>query len=797
MKYRFLFVVFLLFYALNSSAVLKEKNLESTLAILRNELTLYHNDLEGQTEMTKMQQQRVWRELRDIMNRSSQNSLMLYSQKPDYIFDLTYACHEATEQYAQFKHNVTPFVNLIKQTDSEIARYDSLIVNLSQMHEEQLSEKGKIDRNVCLTLAVNIRRTLSENTETVSDYIKIYDVTEQRLKRLNDYAQARYEEIQRNIFNNGGDDYITLMSNFKEQFQETRSTIGYKYHHSSSTQSQWDTNWIIYIFVYIFVYTLISIGLGVLIVRVVLPRVLPHFRNSKLDFFVNYIESSTRSETFFQILTVSVVFLAIVLGILSRTWTSQNFILMASGLLLEFAWMLAVILISLQIRLHKKGLIATTFRIYLPLIVVSFIVIAFRIVLIPSEIVNIVFPPLLLVCLIWQLTARNRHVSGVERSDVFYGNATSLVFVVSMVCSVVGYTLLSVQLLIWWTMQLACILTITCIRDFTASWAARKEKLGQSVKQHWAFRLFYHVVIPVAGVWSILLAIYFAAQVFNLGDTTRTIFLYKLIDTDNFRLSIYGIVMVMVLYYVFSYIHHTLNHVLRAYFDRHDKGSASSISLMTEKVTQIVVWGAWFLIVLGIFHVSNTWLVVISGGLSTGVGFASKDILENIYYGISLMTGRIKIGDLIECDGIRGTVSSISYTSTLIDTIDGSVIAFQNSQLFTKNYKNLTRNHGQELVSMIVGVAYGCNIKEVKDAIVKDLKAVETTYFDPKRVSIVVNDFGDNSINLKVYIWADVIYRSYAISQALESVYTTLNEMGVEIPFPQRDIHIIDDKTKA
>ena len=95
---------------------------------------------------------------------------------------------------------------------------------------------------------------------------------------------------------------------------------------------------------------------------------------------------------------------------------------------------------------------------------------------------------------------------------------------------------------------------------------------------------------------------------------------------------------------------------------------------------------------LSIFEISSTWLVVVSGGLSTGIGFAMKDILENIYYGISLMAGRIKIGDYIICDGIRGKVSSINYTSTVIDALDGSTIAFQNSQLFTKNYKK----HDQE-----------------------------------------------------------------------------------------------------
>jgi len=66
-----------------------------------------------------------------------------------------------------------------------------------------------------------------------------------------------------------------------------------------------------------------------------------------------------------------------------------------------------------------------------------------------------------------------------------------------------------------------------------------------------------------------------------------------------------------------------------------------------------------------------------------------KDILENIYYGISLMAGRVKIGDYIVYEGTRGRVSSINYTSTIVEATDGSIIAFQNSQLFTKSYKTL------------------------------------------------------------------------------------------------------------
>jgi small-conductance mechanosensitive channel len=214
--------------------------------------------------------------------------------------------------------------------------------------------------------------------------------------------------------------------------------------------------------------------------------------------------------------------------------------------------------------------------------------------------------------------------------------------------------------------------------------------------------------------------------------------------------------------------------------------------MMVKNVMQILIWGVWFLIAMAAFHVSNTWLVVISGGLSTGVGFASKDILENIYYGISLMTGRIKIGDLIVCDGIRGRVSSISYTSTTIDTIDGSVIAFQNSQLFTKNYKNMTRNHGYELHILDVGVAYGTDVGKAKDVIstaVAQLKCIDQR----KGVKVVLKEFADSALIFKILVWVNVFTQYADDSEIFEAVYNALNENNIEIPFPQTVVHIKND----
>ena len=302
---------------------------------------------------------------------------------------------------------------------------------------------------------------------------------------------------------------------------------------------------------------------------------------------------------------------------------------------------------------------------------------------------------------------------------------------------------------------------------------------------------------------SLLLAIYWAADVFNLSDTTWHIFNEPLINTTKITLSILRVEQVIILYYVFSYLNHTAINAMRYHLTNKEKRRAAgenrkpndqsviSQAAMWRNVVQVLVWGIWLLTAMTIFNINNTWLVAISAGLSTGIGFAMKDILENIYYGISLMTGRIKVGDFISIEGTRGTVKSISYVSTTIEALDGSVMAFQNAQLFSKNYKNLTRNHGNEMAIIPVGVAYGTNAAFARQIIAGAVKSVERHNYI-KFVQVVFAGFGDNSIDFKILSWVDSRKQIYAESDIMEAVYNALNDNHIEIPFPQRDIHIVD-----
>ena len=489
------------------------------------------------------------------------------------------------------------------------------------------------------------------------------------------------------------------------------------------------------------------------------------------------------------IMATTTVTFALILGVTLMV-IDQNFVIMAANLLVEYAWLLGVILISLLLRV-KGDQIKSAFRIYTPLMFVGFLVIAIRIILIPNELVNIIFPPILLVCALWQWSVIRRHNRNVPRSDMFYTYISLVVFLVSVVCSWVGYTLLAVQILIWWIMQLTCILTITCVSGYIKLYGERHRFRERPVTQTWAYHLAYQVLLPILGVASVMISIYWAADVFNLSDLCWRIFHMKFIDMENFKLSIISLAMVVSLWFLFAYINRALLKLMRMHYEYKDPETAASREVMGKNVLQVLVWGLWFLITMGILNISMTWLAIVTGGLSTGVGFASKDIIENIYYGISLMTGRIKVGDLIQVDDITGKVTSISYTSTVVEAITGEVITFQNSQLFTKNYKNLTRNHDYVLQIIPFGVAYGSNLQQVKQLVEDALNALHIEWLDPtKPITTAVYELGDSSVNFRTFVWLEPLKRGLVISQVLGTIYDTLNANGVEIPFPQQDVHI-------
>ena len=781
MRKKLFFITILLFIlTLPTHAVLQEDSLKNSLQVLRSELIAQHLELTKQLNKSRFITEQVTSQLKEIGDNSAQISLMLYSQKTDNIFDLTYACQQATELWKDFQTKTRPFHDLITESNEEIARYDSLINVLSTMYIFGLTPKMKTDRNVCLTLAASIRRMLKERNDSYQEYIPYYKFSQQQLEALDAYAQKRYEEIQSGIFTNSGDNYFKFLKTARLRFNQMNTTLSEKYTSDPVVASQWDVKWIITLFSMILIYGLIAILINYLSIRFLVTKVM------KTNRFEQKSHAFLAKRTCI-IMLASVITFSIILVII-RLFSPSNFVHMACSLLLEYTWMLTVIFASLLLRVEGSQT-HNAYRIYYPLIMIGFFVITFRIVMLPSSIVTLLFPPLLLIDTLWQARMIYRYHKLVPRYDLNFAYMSQLVFVFSLVSAWIGYTMFAVQVIIWWSMQLACILTIAFFKDYLNQYRAKHPIKNLSPIKVWALRFIDIVLIPIALVISFFMAVYWATDVFNLSGLTWDLIRDNFIDSTNIKISVYAIAVVTILWFVFNYLNLTIRDAIKLYLKRNDPSTAEARATMYINVLQVVIWGAWLLTTLSIIKVSSTWLVVVTGGLSTGIGFAMKDILENIYYGISLMAGRIKIGDYIICDDIRGRVSSISYTSTMIEALDGSVIAFQNSQLFTKNYKNMTKNHGYELDILEVGVAYGTNIKEVKALLTDAITSLGVTY-EAQPVVVRLKSFDDSCITLSIIVWLNVFTRGSDIGDIMECIYETLNKNGIEIPFPQREITI-------
>ena len=781
MRKKLFFITILLFIlTLPANAVLQEDSLKNSLQVLRHELIAQHLEQTKQLNKSRFITEQVTNQLKEIGEKSAQVSLMLYSQKTDNIFDLTYACQQATELWKDFQTKTRPFHDLITESNEEIARYDSLVNVLSTMYTFGLTPKMKTDRNVCLTLAVSIRRMLKERNDSYQEYIQYYKYSQHQLQALDAYAQKRYKEIQSGIFTNAGDNYFKFIKSVRFRLSQMNTTLTEKYTPNTVVVSQWDVKWIITLFSMILIYGLIAIIINYLSIRFLVTRVM------KTNRFEQKSQSFLAKRTCI-IMLASVITFSIVL-IIIRLFSPSNFVHMACSLLLEYTWMLAVIFASLLLRVEGSQT-HNAYRIYYPLIMIGFFVITFRIVMLPSSVVTLLFTPLLFIDTLWQARMIHKYHKLVPRYDLNFAYISQFVFIFSLISASIGYTMFAVQVIIWWSMQLACILTIAFFKDYLNQYREKHPIKKLAPVKIWLLRFVDIVLIPTALVISFIIAIYWATDVFNLSGLTWDLFRTNFIDSDKIQISVYSIAIVTILWFIFNYLNLTIRDAIKLYLQRNDPSTAEARATMYINVLQVIVWGSWLLITLGFFKVSSTWLVVVTGGLSTGIGFAMKDILENIYYGISLMAGRIKIGDYIICDGIRGKVSSINYTSTMIDALDGSVIAFQNSQLFTKNYKNMTKNNGYEVGVIEVGVAYGTNVKEVRELLIDAIAKLGITN-ENKDIIVRLKSFDDSCITLKILVWLNVLTKENDMSIVMECIYDTLNNNGIEIPFPQREITI-------
>ena len=219
-------------------------------------------------------------------------------------------------------------------------------------------------------------------------------------------------------------------------------------------------------------------------------------------------------------------------------------------------------------------------------------------------------------------------------------------------------------------------------------------------------------------------------------------------------------------------------------------------SQMFVTIGSMVAWGGFIIFALNELDADYSSILVVMGGMSVGVGLGLKDTIDNLVSGLSLMLGRMRPGDVVECDGVRGSVANIGYRTTTLETVDGSVICFQNAQLFSQNFRNMTRNHQYERCVVSIGVTYGTDVARARRLVLQALRRMPGLSAQHPS-SVLLENFGDSSVDLSVVVWVPVTQKVAMLSRVREIVYNTFNANNIEIPFPQQDLHIIQSDAAA
>ncbi len=215
--------------------------------------------------------------------------------------------------------------------------------------------------------------------------------------------------------------------------------------------------------------------------------------------------------------------------------------------------------------------------------------------------------------------------------------------------------------------------------------------------------------------------------------------------------------------------------------------------ILITKVFQIALYVIAFLVTMDLMGLDLTTLTVFSGALGIGLGFGLQKIASNFISGLILLLERsVEQDDLIEMpDGVIGFVRRSSARYTLIETVDGKEILIPNEDLITNRVTNWTLTNTRGRIEVAIGVSYGSDLEQAQTLILEAAREHPSTIEDPAPQCFLRN-FGDSSVDFILLFWiGDVVQGRWAPqSEVMFTIWRKFREAGIEIPFPQRDVHI-------
>ena len=266
---------------------------------------------------------------------------------------------------------------------------------------------------------------------------------------------------------------------------------------------------------------------------------------------------------------------------------------------------------------------------------------------------------------------------------------------------------------------------------------------------------------------------------------------YEFIFSENIHISVKSLLVVIAALVITSLLLKLIRKIITRKLPEQDK--VKFISLFSYSK-----WFIYVIILLMTFHnvgVNVTAIFAASAALLVGIGLALQTLFQDIISGVFILIDQsVHVGDIIELDGKVGRVEDIHLRTTRAVTIDNKVLIIPNHLYLTNSLYNWTENGTETRENVEVGVAYGSDVQLVKRVLLQVAASHPAVLKKPEPL-VVFTDFGDSSLNFKlIFTMNDSFQALIPKSDMRFEIDRMFRENKIAIPFPQRDIHIIEQK---
>jgi len=861
-------------------AVVSGHSLTNMLKDLCNELQMAYRQLPATQQHFDDDNEQQHQKMLDVIKKSNEFSILLYTQEQEMTFDLAYALKKVTAEYNDFSKDRQPYDRTVGSLNMEIDRYARLIEALRRIppvieemeaeilpdslpyHCDSLSrqasdaasplesevirivvgdtlvpfvldKEGEAFRDSCIRYASRLLMMHIENLATLMEDSTHYQEAYQRMQETHAYAETRYRKLERYVFAVGQTSFLDIMRNPGNYWSKTKTDLRKQYsitelgtalkeadaaeaaavlenddddddasyfeNFSSRAEKTILVSLCIVQLLVLFIYWLLTRFVLWLICRIKrVGRFIPKKKRPIISLLAG---------TILYFLTIA------------SDWGGDEYMQMGVGHVNTFLWLLIAITGSLLLRV-KTEQIKHGFKLYIPTIFIALFIISCRITFIPDKLLVLLFPPLLLLIVLRQLFFCIRERGKATSIDISLGWVSLAIYLIAFVFSFLGYTFVALLIMVWWYFLLAAWLTIFCISDLLERYKERwLDKRVDAMRERityvagedresllfgatWFYDLICQVAIPAMILLSLPVCVRFSLSIFDFDDLfmkfyeTPFIHLFDKNGAEALRISCESIVNLLILFCVLYYLSRAIRTIWRyiryaSFMRKHNRTTirVNEINLsLGNSIISALIWMAYAVVVIYVWNIPTGSFGLVAGGLSAGIGLALKDTINNFIYGIQLLGGRLRVGDWIECDGVRGKVTSINYQCVQAETIEGTEVSFLNSSLFGRNFNNLTRNNSYELTTLIVGVANGTDVEHVRQVLVEAMQQMRTKdhygreIVDPKYgVYVVVSNMSNRAVDIAVKQYVLVAEKVPYVDRAKEVIYAALTAAGIPI----------------